>query len=234
MQLERVLKTIAKERQKLITTFETEHSLFSGIDDLDQLLCGFKHGKSYTFVARPNNGMTAFLKTIQDNIDLLYQWNNTTVYSLINLPHSISYNLTTNQNPLFIIIDTNEFNVIDLKHLKTKTQNFKNNKTTIIFIYVLKDNIAKPITLNDIPNTLRTTSNTIISLFRPEHYNIGHWNDGTPTKHQLECTLIKDENTASKSIKLCIDDKHNRVQSCYDHSPFLQNLTTRIKSYLDE
>jgi hypothetical protein len=234
MQLERVLETIAKERQKLITTFETEHSLFSGIEALDQLLCGFQLGKSYTFVARPSNGITALVKTITDHINILYQRNDTPVLNLTYRPHGILHDKITNQNPLFIIIDTSELNDSNLKQLKKDILNFENGKAFIIFIHVLKDTIAKPIALNDIPNTLRTHSNTIISLFRPEHYNLAHWNDGTPTKQQLECTLLQHENGESKSIKLCIDDELNRVQSFYSHSPFLHNLTTRIKTYLEE
>jgi hypothetical protein len=139
-----------------------------------------------------------------------------------------------NQNPFVIIIDTSEFNDIDLKQLKTDILNFENGKAVIIFIHVLKNEPGKPITLNEIPKAIRAHSDTIISLFRPEHYNIGCWDDGTSTKQQLECTLLQDKNTESKRVKLFIEDMQNRVQSCYNHSPFLENLTTRIKAYLEE
>jgi hypothetical protein len=234
MQLERVLETIAKERQKLRITFETEQMIFSGIDALDELLCGFKLGKSYTFVARQNNGMTAFIKTITDNINLLYQWNEAPVLKLSYSPNRISYDKRINKKPLFIIIEIEDLDQSKLEHLKTKIQNFEKGKTVIILIHKLKNTLEKPIPINEIPNALLAYSDITISLFRPEHYNIAHWNDGTSTKQQLECILLQSENTESKRIKLCIDDKQNRVQSCYDHSPFLHKLTTRIKAYLDE
>jgi hypothetical protein len=234
MKLESALETVKRERQKLKTSFETEQRLFSGIETLDELLCGFKLGTSYTFVARPNNGMTAFFKTITDHINILYQRNNTPVLNLTYRPHGILYDKRMNKNLLVIIIDTSELNDNNLNQLKTDILNFENDKVVIIFIYVLKNELGKPITLNEIPKAIRAHSDTIISLFRPEHYNLAHWNDGTSTKQQLECTLLQDANAESKSIKLYINDKQNRIQSCYNPSPFLQTLTTRIKTYLEE
>ena len=234
MKVEYALETIEQERQKLRTTFESEHRLFSGIQALYQLLCGFKLGKSYTFVARPSNGMTAFVKTITDHIDILYQKNDTPVLNLTYSSHGILYDKRMNKNPLLIIIDTSALNDSNLNQLKTDILNFENDKAVIIFIHVLKNELRKPITLNEIPKAIRAHSDTIISLFRPEHYNIGYWDDGTSTKQQIECTLLQDENPELNRVKLIIDDEKNRVQSCCSHSPFLQNLTTRIKAYLEE
>jgi replicative DNA helicase len=71
MNLENALRKVAKVRGDYYTRHLNESKVYSGVNNLDQLLGGFDSNKFYTILAKPGNGIYSFAHTIATNIDVL-------------------------------------------------------------------------------------------------------------------------------------------------------------------
>lgn len=259
MNLEQNLEFLNEKRKKYHSIRSKQGIIYSGIKSLDDLTNGFDRQKIYSFVAKKGNGLYSLVSTIAENIDVLYQTN----YSVITgkgtnkieiedywhfmnnkkwyyhkIYHSYNHKLQKPFNvdkPILLIAELYNLSENEILNVfeEVKKWNRLGQQVLVLALSIIDDESSEPLTLDEIPNHIKMTSDVIISLYRPEYYKIETWKNGEPTENQIEISLLKHHNETFSSEKLYFDKENKRIKSI--KKPVLpKSLTNRMIKILNE
>lgn len=209
--LEKTLTNFNILKQNFKTLFEEKNVRFCGIKSIDKKILGFHKDKTYTFVSNQGMGTRTLINSIFENFNALYNEN-----------FSIGKNLGC--------IEYLGGGDTMIKNAGSKFQYFELSEDVTV-----RELHNKRPTLEDIPVHIQQKSDVIISIYRPEYYNVETWDDEnqSSTKDQIEFTILKNFKEILGSDKLFFD-RENRKISSIKKSSMLENWTSRMKNLLQE
>jgi replicative DNA helicase len=215
--LEKTLTDYKVLKQNFKTLFEEKNVRFCGIDTVDNILNGFHKDKTYYFVANEGMGAFSFIGSIFENFNFLYD-------EKYRVDRGLGYIEYIGNGDTLMKSIGSKFQFLELS----------------LDVTVREHHNKRP-TLEDIPKHIQQKSDVIISIYRPEYYNLETWEDGSSTENQIEFSILQnfkrifsdDKNIPHESAKLFFD-KENKKVSSIRNSSLSENWTNRMRKLLHE
>lgn len=207
--LEKTLTDFKVLKHNFKTLFEEKNVRFCGIKSLDQKIVGFHKDKTYYFVSNQGMGTRTLINSIFENFNVLYDEN-------FSIEKNLGYMEYLGGGDTMIKRAGSRFQFLELSEDIT-----------------VRDLHHKRPTLEDIPEHIQQESDVIISIYKPEYYNIEIWDDEkkSSTKDQIEFTVLKNFKQILGSDKLFFD-KENKNAISIQKAFFSEKWMGRMKEYL--
>lgn len=176
-------------KQNFKTLFDEKNVRFCGIKAIDKIIVGFHKDKTYYFVANQGMGAMSSISSIFDNFNLLYN-ENFSIEKNLGLIEYLGGGETLIKNA------GSKFQYLELSEdITVREQHDKRPK------------------LEDIPKHIQQKSDVIITIYRPEYYNLKTWKDGEPTENQIEFSILKNYKKTLGSERLYFDKESKAINS---------------------